>query len=102
MGRLKCGKHGLSGFYETCEHVSKNFANDIYPKVHDVKYLNILICDSCWEKYNLEELKKCVATWDKYCWEVDEETSVTNRYRKIYKAIDRKIWCSKCVAALNS
>jgi hypothetical protein len=81
--------------------VNENFAKGIYPKIYDVKYLNMLICDRCWEEYSLEELKKCNATWDKYFWEVDEETSITDRYWEIYEAIDRKIWCSKCVAALK-
>jgi hypothetical protein len=102
MGRIKCNKHGYSGVREACEHVDEEFKKGINHNFHSIKHLsNMLICNKCWEKHGLTELEKNVGVADKYFWEIEEDTPVTDKYWEIYDSIDRRCWCSQCIAEIQ-
>jgi hypothetical protein len=102
MGVTICSKHGKSGFRETCEHVDAEFRMGHYKQFHRLEFLNMLVCDGCWEKYDFARLEHHPDIAGKRFYEADEDSPMVKAYENIYDKLNRRCWCVKCIAELQT
>ena len=102
MGITICSKHGRQGFREMCEHVDAEFTQGNYKQFRSlVFWLDMLVCDRCWEKYNLERYENHPDIVGNFFYEIEEDSPITKDYENIYNEMQRRIWCWQCIAEVQ-
>lgn len=99
----KCQIHGLSGFFESCEHVRNLIATKQSNKVVEIETCpyTMRVCDDCIDKY---DLKKYIIPDDHDYNIFKEEDHPDEYWENIDKAYDKmktEGWCSKCYETLK-
>ena len=99
---MLCKKHGRSGFHETCVHVDAYFRSGKYKEFHLPEFwIHTLVCDDCYNRYNVAKYEKHPEIADKDLIDIDEEQPIVKEFMDIYNNMQRRIWCSKCLAELR-
>ena len=102
MGITDCPKHGRSGFHEACEHVTADLSRECYGDYHYLTLWNMLVCNGCWEKYDLARLERHPDIAGKKNYEVEEESPIFEEYYRAYKGLQYGVRCAKCIAEIRA
>jgi hypothetical protein len=103
MGVIMCSKHGKSGFRETCEHVDTEFRKGRYGRPRRLEFwLGALVCDECWEGYDIARLESHPGIAGKPFYEADEDSPAYQEYSRVYDKLRRRCWCVKCIAEIRN
>ncbi len=101
MGVTICPKQGKSGFRELCEHVDADFKIGRYGDYRLLTFVNMLVCDACWDGYDLARLESHPGIAGKPFYELDDESPIAQEYDRVYEGLRYSIWCSKCIAEIG-
>ena len=102
MGVTYCPRHGRSWLRETCAHLSTEFEAGCCPRFHRLTYwLNALVCDECWERYDLARLESHPEVAGRRFYDADEDGPTHVEYCAAYESIERSGHCVKCLAELQ-
>jgi hypothetical protein len=101
MGITICPKHGRSGFREVCEHVDADFKMGRRGDYRLLSFVNMLVCDACWDGYDLARLESHPGIASKPFYELDDESPIVKKYDRVYERLRYSLWCSKCIAEIR-
>ena len=114
MGILICKTHGATGFVETCSHVASELDRKNVPNCHRVSFLtDLFLCDDCFTSYEFERFASIdlveIMDLSGGRMEGDHEEALVafldageKAYGAAYDAIDRRLFCVKCLRELEA
>lgn len=99
-----CEKHGRQGFEQVCEHIDAEFKQEIYPETHRLNFWEIiLVCNECWENYEIEKFESHPELKGKSYFdiddELDEDSPIFKKYVEVQEKLNKNLkgWCIQCI-----
>lgn len=98
MGMVLCKKHGGQGFFEICEHIKQDLANDIYPEMFPFPIFNVKVCKACYDRVGSNQLPNISLIDLIYDSEMDDDQldEIEKKATKKYRALNRVMLCTLC------
>jgi hypothetical protein len=91
MGIISCKYHGEADIVEVCPHVAREIDNKRYEQFHNAG--SMLVCETCFHKYHLEDFENC--SLDSFLNNDERLETFFNIYEQIQ---EKTVWCSECLS----
>src|SRR4051794_10918108 len=101
---IDCSKRGNSGILEVCIHAGAESRERNCKPLHRLNFFqNVLVCESCWERYDIARFESHPDIEGKSFYEADEDKPVVKEYFRIYNCINTQSqsWCATCISEIQ-
>lgn len=102
MSVMDCDVHGQVGLVETCSHIAEQLNLGNVPTGRRFRvFCDTFVCDHCYETHGFERLSFIFGLPPELIIDVDDD--VWGSLEKAYESINERgrMFCSKCLAALE-